>query len=111
MSGDDRRSGSERRSTNRFPVEAPIEWDAGGEQKEGTMSDVSYDGCFVMTGGDVANGTTVRIFLALEDGVKVQYAGKVANSVAEIGFGVRFDQLTAAQREVLVRHVKSSREN
>jgi len=43
--------------------------------------------------------------------MKVQYTGKVANSVAEIGFGVRFDQLTAAQREVLVRLVKSSREN
>ena len=111
MSGDDRRSGSERRATNRFPVEAPIEWDAGGERKEGTMSDVSFDGCFVMTGGDVANGTPVRIFLPLEDGMKVQYTGKVANSVAEIGFGVRFERLTAAQREVLVRLVKSSREN
>ncbi len=75
------------------------------------MSDVSFDGCFAMTGGDVANGTPVRIFLPLEDGMKIQYTGRVANSVAEIGFGVRFDQLTTGQREVLAGIVKSSREN
>ena len=64
-----------------------------------------------MTGGDVAKRDSGADLLPLEDGMKVQYTGRVANSVAEIGFGVHFDQLTVAQRGFLIRLVKSSREN
>jgi hypothetical protein len=111
MSSDDRRSGEERRSTSRFPVEAEVEWEVAGERLAGTMSDVSFEGCFVMAGGEVANGTPVRIYLPLDDGMKVQYTGIVANSVSEIGFGVQFDPLSVPQREVLVQLVKTFRKD
>lgn len=107
MSGSDRRSGNERRATNRFPVEAEVEWEVAGERHPGTMNDVSFDGCFVMTGGEVSPGEPVKIFLPLADGMKVQYIGKIVNSVEDIGFGVRFDPLTTPQREVLVNLVKA----
>ena len=38
--------------------------------------------------------------------MKVQFTGSVANHVFEIGFGVKFDQLSSAQREVLVGLVR-----
>ncbi|MBK7802766.1 MAG: PilZ domain-containing protein [Chloracidobacterium sp.] len=111
MSNYDRRSGSERRATNRYPVEVDIEWQGGGERQMGTLSDVSFDGCFVLGAGDVAYGDSVKVFLPLADCMKVQFSGTVANHVFEIWFGVKFDALSAPQREVLVGLVRPPKDN
>jgi len=107
MTVTDRRSGSERRSSNRYPVEMEVEWEGTGGRQPGTMSDVSLDGCFILSSGDTNDGDTVKIFVPLADGMKVQFQGKVANHVYEIGFGVRFETLSAAQRDLLIKIVRS----
>lgn len=104
----DRRSGDERRASRRFPITLDIEWEAGGERRTGTLSDVSHDGCFVLSSGDVSDGADVRIFVPLADGMKVQFAGRVANHVFEIGFGVKFDMLSDPQRELLANLIEQN---
>lgn len=106
MSVGDRRSGSERRGTNRYPITLEIEWEGSAGRLPGTISDVSLDGCFVLSSGDVNDGEIVKIFIPLADGMKVQFAGKVTNHVFEIGFGVRFEQLSAGQRDLLIKLVR-----
>ncbi|HQZ97349.1 MAG TPA: PilZ domain-containing protein [Pyrinomonadaceae bacterium] len=108
MSTQDRRSGTERRSTNRFPVEVDVQWQGSGERMPGSVSDVSLDGCFVLSSGDVTDGETVKLFVPLADGMKVEFSGRVANHVMEIGFGLKFDQLSAAQRDVLGHLVRQA---
>lgn len=108
MGTQDRRSGSERRGTNRYPVEVDVEWQGATGRSTGTLSDVSLDGCFVLGSGDVTEGEQVKIFVPLADGMKVQFDGKVANHVFEIGFGIKFDPLSAAQRELLVGLVRKT---
>lgn len=108
MSIQDRRSGQERRGMNRYPIDLPVEWEGPSGREPGAMSDVSLDGCFVLSSGDVSDGDHVRIFIPLADGMKVEFAGRVANHVFEIGFGIRFDPLSAAQRELLVRVVREA---
>ena len=108
MSTQDRRSGTERRSTNRFPVEVDVQWQGSGERMPGSVSDVSLDGCFVLSSGDVTDGETVKLFVPLADGMKVEFSGRVANHVMEIGFGIKFDQLSAAQRDVLGHLVRQA---
>ena len=103
MSVGDRRSGIERRGTNRYPLTLDVEWEGTGGRLPGTISDVSLDGCFVLSTGDVNDGDIVKIFMPLADGMKVQFAGKVANHVFEIGFGVHFEQLSAGQRDLLIK--------
>ena len=103
----DRRSGVERRGTSRYPLEMDIEWQAGGDRSPGTTSDVSLDGCFVLSSGDVEDGERVKVFFPLEGGMRVEFSGHVANHVLEIGFGVKFDPLTASQREVLISLVQN----
>ncbi len=105
MTAKDRRSGDERRGTNRYPVEMDVQWESNGDRQPGSISDVSLDGCFVLSSGDVNDGEDVKIFVPLEDGMKVQFDGKVANHVFEIGFGVKFAPLSAAQRALLVKLV------
>ncbi|MBK8305268.1 MAG: PilZ domain-containing protein [Pyrinomonadaceae bacterium] len=108
MSTNDRRSGTERRGTNRYPVEVDVEWQGTGGRSIGTLSDVSLDGCFVLGSGDVTDGEQIKIFVPLADGMKVQFDGKVANHVFEIGFGIKFEPLSTAQRELLAGLVRKT---
>ena len=107
MFTNDRRSGVERRATNRYPVEVDVEWAGSNGRLPGSISDVGLVGCFVLSSGDVNDGDPVKIFVPLADGMKVEFTGRVANHVFEIGFGVKFDRLSEAQRELLVKLVQS----
>jgi len=108
MSTQDRRSGTERRAMSRYPVELNVEWEGSTGRSTGSISDVSLDGCFVLSSGDVNDGEQVRIFIPLADGMKVEFGGRVANHVFEIGFGIKFDQLSAPQRDLLVKIVRDN---
>ncbi len=108
MNTQDRRSGVERRASNRYQVEVEVEWQGSGGRQPGILSDVSLDGCFVLGSGDVMDGEEIRVLIPLADGMKVQFEGRVANHVFEIGFGVKFTKLSAPQREVLSTLVKAA---
>lgn len=108
MATRDRRSGEERRSVNRYQVEVDVEWQTAGERQPGSLSDVSLDGCFVLSAGDVVDGEPVKIFIPLSDGMKVEFSGRVTNHVLEIGFGARFDKISAAQRDLLASLVQAA---
>jgi len=105
----DRRTGSERRSINRYTVDIPVEWEAANsERHNASLSDISLEGCFVLSSGEVKDNDQVRVFIPLGDGMKVQFEGKVANYVFEIGFGVKFDSLSPAQEELLTNLMTQS---
>lgn len=109
MAIQDRRSGGERRSKSRYTVDLPVEWEgANSARHTGSLSDISDGGCFVLSSGEVRNDEPVRVFIPLGDGMKVQFDGKVANYVFEIGFGVKFDPLSQAQQELLTNLLKKS---
>ena len=108
----DRRSGHERRgASNRYPLEVDVEWEGPSGYFPGRISDISLDGCFVLSSGDIEDGDDVKIFVPFADGMSVQFDGKVANHVYEIGFGVRFEQLSDTQRDLLTQLVKRSEES
>lgn len=98
----DRRSGRERRATERKSVVVEIEWEnAVGERSGGTISDVSAAGCYVLCSGEVEDGDAVKIFLPLAGGMRVEFAGEVVNHFLEIGFAARFVDLSDAQTDFL----------
>ncbi len=107
MSLIDRRTGGERRSEPRYNVAIEIEWESKIGRKNGTINDISREGCFVLCSGEVEDGDKVKIFFPLSDGMKVQFLSAVVNHVYEIGFGVRFIELGVAQRNFLSRFIDS----
>lgn len=109
MSVLDRRSGKERRENERYSVNIDIEWEGLVGRKHGTISDISREGCFVLSSGEVEDSENVKIFLPLTDGMKVQFWGQVINHVFEIGFAVRFIELSPAQIDFLEKFVSSLR--
>ncbi len=108
MSTQDRRSGADRRGTKRYAIELDVEWEGTSGRLPGSMSDISIDGCFILCTGDVSDGEQVTMFVTLIDGMKVEFGAKVVNHVYEIGFGVKFDQLTKQQREILLNLLRDS---
>lgn len=108
MATRDRRSGEERRGVTRYNVEFDVEWEGSAGRLPGSVSDISLDGCFVLSSADVNDGEEVKIFFPLADGMKVEFDARVANHVVEIGFGAKFDQLSAAQRDLLVKIVREN---
>jgi hypothetical protein len=97
----DRRTGRDRRKSERFSVQIDIEWEGLVGKKQGTISDLSISGCFILCSGEVEDGETIKIFFPLSDGRKIQLWGEVVNHVFEIGFAIRFIELSEAQEEFL----------
>jgi hypothetical protein len=107
MSTIDRRTRGERRTAPRYSVNINVEWETGGGRKKGTVNDISREGCFVLCSGEVEDGEKVLIFFPLSDGMKVQFPCEVINHTYEIGFGVTFTDLSAAQKDFLSKLINS----
>jgi hypothetical protein len=97
----DRRSGRERRAIQRYNASIDVEWEGLVGRKPGTISDMSVVGCFILSSGEVEDGENVKIFFPLTDGRKIQLWGEVTNHVYEIGFAIRFIELSEAQKDFL----------
>ena len=61
MSTIDRRSGEDRRSVKRRNITLDVEWEGAEGRRSGTLSDLSEAGCFVLTGGEVSEGDTIKL--------------------------------------------------
>lgn len=107
----DRRTGRDRRAVERIQINIDIEWEGLVGKKTGTISDISAQGCFILCSGEVEDGEQVKIFFPLTDGRKIQFWGEVVNHVFEIGFAVKFIELTEAQSEFLEVFVDTMQED
>jgi hypothetical protein len=105
----DRRRGGDRRTEQRYSLELNVNCEGSSGPFNGTMSDLSSNGCFVLASGDVEDGDRVRVEIPLLVGGTVALLGEVANHVPEIGFGMRFVGLTDAQRSYLGRFTDTLR--
>ena len=101
MATNDRRSGRERRNVPRAKATVDIEWENHLGRHSGTISDISRQGCFVLSGGEFVNGETVFIYLPLSTGNLARVKGEIANNVFEIGFAVKFEGLSETELEFI----------
>ena len=89
MEPDTSYAGPERRESPRYKVSLRARW-GGGEWggREGTVTDLSADGCFVATEGAVAEGELVQV--ELSEGEALTLWGNVIHGVEGQGFAIRF---------------------
>ena len=93
----DRRKGGDRRRHDRHTVAIEIEWENAKGKRSGTINDLSMSGCFLLSGGEVEDGEAVRVYFTTTDGKKFVILGDIINHVFEVGFAVRFIDLTDSQ--------------
>ena len=107
---DRRKSDHDRRRKKRYSVSLNVEWENHYGRRAGTLSDISEEGCFILSEVDVSDGELVKVFIPLTDGMKVEFMGQVANFVYEIGFAVNFLSLSDAQKEFIASFVEVHRD-
>ncbi len=107
----ERRSGDDRRIYERFPVSIEVEWEGLVGRKPGVINDISTQGCFVLCSGEVDDGENVKILFPMPSGKKLQLWGEVVNHVFEIGFGIRFIELSEGQKDFLEKFVDTLRDD
>lgn len=82
--------GMERRLAERFQVNIRARWEGPRTRREGTVTDISTAGCFILTEDiGVEKRELIKIELLLPGGV-ITLWGQVIYKADEIGFGVRF---------------------
>ena len=91
----------DRRGEERYSVTLDVHLQGSEVRFQGTISDVNWSGCFILSGEAVSKGETVHVFLPVRGGVMVQVTGEVTNLSEEIGFGLKFSELNEAQWSAL----------
>lgn len=92
---------TDRRDEVRYKVTLEVYWQGPNGRAKGTICDLNWSGCYLLTGEKVSQGEIVHVFVQTGGGVNVQFTGTVTNLQDEIGFAVKFDKLSEDQRFVL----------
>src|SRR6267378_468416 len=84
----------ERRDSKRVWADISVQWHGLLNSREGSISDMSLTGCFILTGGEVSPGELVSVEIDLPGLLRMQLWGKVVYHIADMGFALRFKDLS-----------------
>lgn len=95
MESESNYTGPERRESPRYRVSLRARW-GGGEWagREGTVTDLSAEGCFVMAEGEVTEGELVQVRVELPGSEPLPLWGSVIHRVEGRGFAIRFSNFS-----------------
>ena len=92
---------NERRKQVRAYIHLPAFFEAEQGVFEGTLCDLSWGGCFILTSAEVAVKEFIKVGIELPQTGWVHLWGEVCNSHDGIGFGVRFNGLPTEGKEAI----------
>jgi hypothetical protein len=98
---------SERRRAPRVKVNILTRWEGESMRHEGSITDLSRNGCFLLTGGAVEAKELVRVEIHIPNEEPLSLWGEVVEEAYEIGFAVRFNALDDEEYRRLSRFVDS----
>ena len=80
----------DRRNSPRVEVNIPIVWEGVFERCEATITSLSKNGCFVLSGGRVNPKELVRLEIQLPYGDPLFVWAEIVDEAYEIGFAAKF---------------------
>jgi hypothetical protein len=83
----------ERRRYERLGIYLKVRWEGALGRHDGTVSDISPGGCFVLSEGETALRELVRLEIEVHTGQWVKVWGEVMNLFPGVGFGVRYTEV------------------
>ena len=84
----------ERRRNSRASRLLEIRWEDLSGKYNARITDISLDGCYIESIGQVTVGQQIRFEIQLPTGSWVPVRGEVVNHQPNLGFGVRFIALS-----------------
>jgi hypothetical protein len=91
----------ERRASERVRADLPARWEGVLAGREGRVSDLSTNGCFVVTRADVQPQELIRLEIETETGRRLYLWGEVVYRMEEIGFALRFTGTEGPEQQML----------
>jgi len=91
----------ERRRYRRASRLLEIRWEDLSGKYNARVTDISPDGCYIESIGQVTVGQQIRFEIQLPTGSWMPIRGEVVNHQPNLGFGVRFIALTEEEKKVL----------
>jgi hypothetical protein len=98
---------NERRSGRRARVNLPARWEGVAARENATVTDISRNGCFVLSGGKVEVKELVWLEIQLPDQPALHFWGEVVSEASEIGFALRFNSGSTEDEESLAKFLES----
>ncbi|MEO6588934.1 MAG: PilZ domain-containing protein [Pyrinomonadaceae bacterium] len=95
---------SERRQSDRRKLIVNVDFEGGDATAIANTRDIGIGGLYMATGSDFEIGTPIRMRLTL-DGREVSFNGKVAYTDPGQGIGVRFQNLSEAEENLLKKQL------
>ena len=96
----------DRRSAPRARVKLPARWEGVLSREQATVTDLSRNGCFVLTGGNVEMRELVWLEIQLTDQQTVNFWAEVVNEASEIGFALKFNSSTPEDEAALAKFLE-----
>ncbi|HEY5884899.1 MAG TPA: PilZ domain-containing protein [Pyrinomonadaceae bacterium] len=100
----------ERRRAPRAKVNLPARWEGVLSQQQASVTNLSLNGCFLLSGGSIEVGELIRLEITLPDNDHIYPWAEVVEDAGEIGFAVRFTMMDDVERERLDRYIDQSLE-
>ena len=97
----------DRRSAPRARVNLPARWEGALSRENATVTDISRNGCFVLSGGRVEKKELVWLEIQLPDHEAVHFWAEVVDEASEIGFALRFNSASDEDEEMLAKFLES----
>jgi hypothetical protein len=102
----------ERRQAKRISTNLSVRWNTSDRTQESKITDLSTEGCFILTAEDmsvnklsrithVPEGNAIHIELQLPSDETLKLKGEVVYKVDLLGFGVRFLNVNGPNERVL----------
>ena len=102
----------DRRHAPRAQVDLPVIWEGVFERCEASITSLSLNGCFVLSGGRVKAKELVRLEIYLPNDEPVQVWGEVVDEHYEIGFAAKFTSPSDdADQSRLLRFITNALDN
>ena len=98
---------NERRKHKRAPALLEVVWEGATGKYEARTDSISTGGCFVDTIGQVTVSETIRFKLRLPAGEWLELQGEVVYEYPNMGFGVRFTNISDSNLKLLEWLVKA----
>ena len=96
----------DRRAAPRARVKLPARWEGVLSRENATITDLSRNGCFVLTGGKVEVKELVWLEIQLSDQQKLNFWAEVVNEASEIGFALKFNSSSPEDEAALAKFLE-----
>ena len=97
----------DRRSAPRVRVNLPARWEGVLSRENATVTDLSRNGCFVLSGGKVELKELISLEIHLTQLQTVNFWAEVVNEASEIGFAVKFNSSSPEDEAALAKYLET----